>query len=176
VDGVLSFVERSTVMRRITVLLAVAVATSLTAAATLARAATPEQESVAIDETFTQSFCGFPIQQHDVLTLKFVTWTDASGAPTRQIVTAPGARITWTNLATGASVTSQNPFVVHKTFNSDGSVTIAFTGLDFVIRGGGHVYVNSGRALIVFANGSVVPVSGSGVSADLCEALTAAIG
>ena len=163
-------------MRRITVLLAVAVATSLTAAATLARAAAPGQESISIDETFTQSFCGFPIQEHDVLTLKFATWTDATGAPTRQLVTAPGARITWTNLATGASVSSPNPFAVHKRFNADGSVTIALTGLNFVIRGGGRVYVDSGRELLVFANGSVQPVAGSGPSDDLCEALRAAIG
>lgn len=163
-------------MRRITVLLAVAVATSLTAAATLARAAAPEQDSISIDETFTQNVCGFPISEHDVLTLKFATWTDASGAPTRQIVTAPGARITFTNLATGASVTIANPFVVHKTFNADGSITIMLTGLDFAIRGGGHVYVNTGRALLVFANGSVSPVASSGPSADLCVALTAAIG
>jgi len=163
-------------MRRITVLLAVAVATSLSAAATLARAAAPMQDSISIDETFTKSDCGFPIQEHDVLTLKFTTWTDASGAPVRGLVTAPGARLTFTNLATGASVTTANPFTVHRTFNADGSVTIALTGLDFVIRGGGHVYVNAGRLLLVFANGSVEPVASSGPSADLCEALTAAIG
>ena len=45
-----------------------------------------------------------------------------------------------------------------------------------MIRGGGHVYVNAGRLLLVFANGSVEPIASSGPSADLCEALTAAIG
>jgi hypothetical protein len=172
----MSFTERSATMRRITVLLAVAVATSLTAAATLARAAGPTQDSISIDETFAKTDCGFPIQEHDVLTLKFATWTDGAGAPTRQLVTAPGARLTFTNPATGASVSTANPFTVHRTFNADGSVTIALTGLDFVIRGGGHVYVNSGRLLLVFANGSVQPIASSGPSADLCEALTAAIG
>jgi hypothetical protein len=172
----MSVTERSATMRRITVLLAVAVATSLTAAATLARAAGPTQDSISIDETFAKTDCGFPIQEHDVLTLKFATWTDGAGAPTRQLVTAPGARLTFTNPATGASVSTANPFTVHRTFNADGSVTIALTGLDFVIRGGGHVYVNSGRLLLVFANGSVQPLASSGPSAELCEALTAAIG
>jgi hypothetical protein len=172
----MSFTERSATMRRITVLLAVAVATSLTAAATLARAATPEQEWVPIDETFTQSYCGFPVQEHDVLTLHLVTWADAAGNRTRQIVTAPGARITWTNLANGKSVSSANTFAVHKTFNPDGSVTLAFTGINFAIQGGGRVYVDSGRQLALFADGSFQPIAGSGPSADLCEALTAAIG
>jgi hypothetical protein len=176
VAPVMSFDEGSIVMRRITVLVAVAVATALSAAATLAQAAAPQQEWIPIDETFTQNSCGFPIQEHDVLTLHLTTWSDGSGAPQRQIVTAPGARITWTNPATGASVSSQNPFAVHKTFNADGSVTVALTGLSFAIRGGGQAYVASGRALFVFSNGSVTPISGVGPSDDLCEALAAAIG
>jgi hypothetical protein len=62
-----------------------------------------------------------------------------------------------------------NPFVVHKSDNADGSTTIAFTGLVFAIHSAGTAYVDSGRDLIVFANGEVEPVSSSGPSADLCE-------
>jgi len=165
-------------MRRITVLVAIAVATALSAAATLAQAAAPEQEWIPIDETFTQDFCGFAIEEHDVLMLHRITWLDESGAPVRRLVAAPGARITWTNPATGKSVTSANPFAVHIQFNPDGSAVIAFTGLNFAIQGGGKAYVDSGRDVILFmfADGSVEPVSSSGPSADLCEALTAAIG
>jgi hypothetical protein len=172
----MSFVERSIIMRRVIVLLAVAVVTSLSAAATLAQAAAPTQEWVSIDETFTWDGCGFLVEEHDVLTLHLTTWLDGSGAPTRRIVTAPGARITWTNPVTGASVTSVNPFAVHRRFNPDGSATIALTGLNFVVKGGGRVYVDSGRDVILFANGSIEPLSSSGPSDDLCEALTAAIG
>jgi len=172
----MSFVGRSIVMRRITILVVVAIATSLAAAATLARAATPAQEWVPIDETFTWDGCGFAVQEHDVLTLHLVTWTDAAGNRTRQVVTAPGAKITWTNAANGKSVTSANTFAVHKTFNPDGSVTLAFTGINFAIQGGGKAYVDSGRQLAVFADGSFTPISSSGPSDDLCEALTAAIG
>jgi prepilin-type processing-associated H-X9-DG protein len=172
----MSFVERSRVMRRITVLVVVAIATSLAVGATLARAASPTREWVEIDDTFTWDDCGFPIEQHDVATLHFTRWLDDSGVRTREIVTAPGSRSTWTNAETGASVTSVTPYVVVKEFNPDGSAVITFTGLSFAIQGGGRAYVSSGRAVILFADGSVEPLSGSGPSADLCEALTAAIG
>jgi hypothetical protein len=170
------FDGRSTVMRRITILVVVAMVTSLTAAATLARAAGPTQQRIDIDETYSWDDCGFTVQQHDVITLLRLTWFDESGAPTRRLVAAPGAKITWTNPATGKSVTTANPFTVHIRFNEDGSLLVAFTGLNFTIRGGGHTYVDSGRDLVVFADGSVEPVASSGPSADLCEALTAAIG
>ena len=163
-------------MRRISGLLAVAIVTSLVAAAASAHAAAPLREQLSIDETFTFDGCGFIVEEHDVLTLKFTSWYDASGTRLRQIVTAPGARISYTNPATGASVTAVNPFVVHKTDNADGSTTIAFTGLWFAIHSSGTAYVDSGRDLIVFADGVVEPVSSSGPTADLCEALTAAIG
>ena len=162
-------------MRRITLLIAVAVVTSLTAAATLARAAAPVQDWVSIDDTFTWSDCGFTVEEHDVVTLHFISWYDASGARKRQIVAAPGARITWTNPATGASVTTANPFVVHKADNPDGSATIAFTGLSFAINGGGKAYVDSGRDVIVFSPGNIELLSSVGPSADLCAALAAAI-
>ena len=163
-------------MRRITILVVVAMVTSLAAAATIARAAAPTQDWVDIDETFTWDDCGFAVEEHDVLTLHFIMWTDASGNPTRRLVTAPGARVTYTNPATGASVTSPNPFVAHRTYNADGSFTVATTGLVFSIHGGGKAYVDSGRFVFRFANGALTPITDSGPSADLCEALTAAIG
>ncbi len=163
-------------MRRIILLLAVAIVTSLAAAAASAHAAAPVHEWVSIDDTFTWDDCGFAVEEHDVATLHFISWYSPSGKRTRQIVTAPGSRITWTNPATGASVTTPNPYAVHKRDNPDGSVVIAFTGLVFAIHGSGRAYVESGRNLIVFSDSGVVPLSTSGPSADLCEALTAAIG
>ena len=163
-------------MRRINGLLAVAIVTSLVAAATYAHAAAPVREQLQIDETFTFDGCGFVVEEHDVFTLQFTSWYDASGKRLRQLVTAPGARISYTNPATGASVTAVNPFVVHKSDNADGSSTIAFTGLVFAIHSAGAVYVDSGRDLIVFSDDGIEPVSSAGPNADLCEALTATIG
>jgi hypothetical protein len=163
-------------MPRIIVLLAVAIVTSLAAAATLAQAAAPVHEWLSIDDTFTWDDCGFTVEEHDVATLHLISWYDESGNRTRQIVTAPGARITWTNPATGASVTTPNPYAVHKRDNPDGRAIIAFTGLAFVIPGGGRAYVDSGRDVILFSDGGIELLSTAGPSADLCEALTAAIG
>ena len=160
-------------MRRTTVIGAIVIAMSISAVATVANAA-PTREWVPIDETFTFNDCGFPIQERDQLRLRFVTWSDADGNRTRQLVVAPGAKITYTG--PGGSVTTANPFAVHKTYNADGSATIAFTGLVFAINGGGRVYVDSGRELIVFDNGDVQPVSDAGPTDDLCEALAATIG
>ena len=160
-------------MYRIIGLVVVAIVTSLVTAS--AHAAGPVRERVPIDETFTFDDCGFVVEEHDVFTLQFTSWYDASGNRLRQLVTAPGARITYTNPATGASVTAANPFVVHKRDNPDGSATIAFTGLVFAIQGGGHLYVDSGRDLIVFSPPDVEVLSSSGPSDDLCEALAAAL-
>jgi hypothetical protein len=169
--------ERSTTMPRMIVMLAIALVTALGVAATLANAATPVREWVSIDDTFTFDDCGFLVEEHDVANLHFVSWSDPTGARTRQVVTAPGARITWTNVTTGASVTSMNSYAVHKRDNPDGSITIAFTGIVFAIPGGGgKAYVESGRDLVVFSSGGIELLSSAGPSADLCEALTAAIG
>ena len=162
-------------MRRLSILVTIAAATLL-AVSTPALAAAPVHERVTVDDTFTWSFCGFPVQERLTGTLQFISWFDESGARTRQIVTAPGARITWTNLSTGASVTSANTYVAHKRDNPDGTVTIAFTGIVFSINGGGRAHVDSGRELIVFSPGNVQLLSSVGPTADLCEALTAAIG
>lgn len=146
------------------------------AVAAPAQAAAPVHERVAVDDTVTFDFCGFPVEENLEGTLQFTSWFDESGNRTRETVTAPGLRITWTNADTGASVSSANPFVVHKTDNSDGSVTIMFTGLGWVMNGGGKAYVSSGHAVLVFSESGVEPLAASGPSADLCEALAATIG
>jgi hypothetical protein len=153
-------------MRRILVLLTVGIVTSLVATGAPAHASEPVHEWVPIDDAFTFDDCGFVVQEHDIATLHLISWYDASGVRQRQLVLAPGARITWTNTETGASVTTANPFVVHKTDNADDSATIAFTGLSFAIPGGGQAYVDSGRELIVFSpDTGVQPLSSVGPSA-----------
>lgn len=163
-------------MRRSLVLLIAAVAAALAVATTATYAAAPEHEWLTLDDTFTWDDCGFVVDEHATGSLHFVSWFAESGARTRQLVAAPRAKVTWTNRATGASVTTANPYVAHKRDNPDGSVTIAFTGLVFAIPGGGRAYVESGRTVIVFTNGNVELVSSVGPSADLCAALEVAIG
>jgi hypothetical protein len=165
-------------MRRFLVLLVVAIVTSLVATGASAHAAAPVHEWVPVDETFTYDDCGFAVEEHDVLLLHFISWYDGAGMRQRQTVLAPGARVTYTNVATGASVSTANPFAVHRTDNPDGTVTVTIAGLVFAIPGGGHLYVDSGREVFVFLPGTGVidTLSSVGPSADLCEALTATIG
>lgn len=146
------------------------------AGASSAQAAPPIRESVAFDQTFTWDDCGFPVEENVVGTLNFISWFDESGKRTRQLVTAPGFRVTWRNADTGESVSSASPYVVRKEDNPDGSATIAFTGLVSAITGGGRAYVTSGRVVIVFSDAGIDVLSAAGPSADLCEALTATIG
>ena len=163
-------------MRRTFLLLVTALVTALGAGATVAYATAPTHERVSVDDTFTWDDCGFVVEEHVEGDLLFISWFDASGARTRELVAAPRLRVTWTNPATGASFSSPNPFVVHKSDNPDGSVTVAFTGLVFAIPGGGRAHVESGRTVILFSNGNAEVLSDVGPSADLCEALDAALG
>ncbi len=163
-------------MRRILALLTVALVTSMVAAGASAHAAAPQHLWVPIDETFTFDDCGFLVEEHDAITLHFISWFDSAGVRQRQVLVAPNAKITYTNPATGASVTTANPFVVRKALNADGSETIAFSGLVFTMGRPGARYVDSGREVIVFGGDAIETISSVGPSDDLCAALQATIG
>ena len=153
----------------------VALLLSLVAASAVSAAA-PVREVVTIDDTFTWDDCGFLVEEHAVGKLHLISWLDDTGARIRQIVTAPGLHITWRNPLTGASVTTANTYVAHKQFNPDGSLTVAFTGLVFAVSGSGAAFVEAGRKVVLFSDGGIELLASSGPSADLCAALTTAIG
>ena len=166
-------------LRAVTAVLAAAClgATGAAVTAAPAAAAGPVSEWVTLDGSlFTWDDCGFPVVQQDTGRLHFLAWQDDAGNTVRRWVLAPGARSTYTNATTGASVTSGDPFVVHRYNAADGTITLHISGLSFHIRGGGTVYVDSGRDIVVFADGGRTVLSSVGPSADLCAALTAAIG
>ena len=163
--------------RRMTVVTMTAlVLLSSLVAVSVGSAAAPVREVVTIDDTFTWDDCGFLVEEHAVGKLHLISWLDDTGARIRQIVTAPGLHITWRNPLTGASVTTANTYVAHKQFNPDGSLTVAFTGLVFAVNGGGAGFVEAGRKVVLFSDGGIELLASSGPSADLCAALTAAIG
>lgn len=146
------------------------------AVASPAQAAAPEHEWVSLDESITHDSCGFTVEESFVGTLHFISWFDEAGNRTRQTVTAPNFRVTWRNPATGESVSSQSPFVVHKVDNPDGTLTVSFTGLVSAITGGGPAYVTSGRLVVLFSANAPEVLFAAGPSSDLCEALNATIG
>lgn len=140
-----------------------------------AAAAGPTSEWVTLDDTFTWDDCGFPVVQHDTGRLHFLVWTDETGQTVRRWVLAPDSKSSYTNPVTGDSVTSGDPFVVHRYNNSDGTITVGISGLRFHLRGGGTVYVDSGRDILLFTDSGRTVLSSVGPSADLCAALSAAI-
>src|SRR5215212_4801589 len=82
---------------------------SLLILAPAALAAEPTIERIPVDDTRVfpaGTRCAFEVDAHrsGVLTIK--TWTDASGAITRQTFTWNGAKIEYTNPANGKSVTT----------------------------------------------------------------------
>jgi hypothetical protein len=173
--------QRELSRRPVRAVAALAAAACLAAAGALttagaATAAGPTSEWVTLEDTFTWDDCGFPVVQHDTGRLHFLVWTDESGQAVRRWVLAPDAKSSYTNPATGASVTSGDPFVVHRYNNADGTITVHISGLRFQLRGGGTVYVDSGRDILLFTESGGTVLSSVGPSADLCEALTAAIG
>lgn len=166
--------------RPVRAIAALAAATFLAAGALTgagpATAAGPASDWVTLDDTFVWDDCGFPVIQHDTGRLHFLAWTDETGQTIRRWVLAPDAKSSYTNAATGASVTSGDPFVVHRYNNADGSITVRISGLRFQVRGGGTVYVDSGREILLFTESGRTVLSSVGPSADFCEALNAAIG
>jgi len=125
----------------------------------VAYASPPERERTHVDVTFVGALsriCGFTIMAHWSGDLIDTTFFDSAGQPIRSLEVGPHFVITWTNPATGKSLTTQNPVVVQTTFNPDGSSDVAFNGLVYrlAIPGQGLVAMNSGRQVLH------IPVSG----------------
>ena len=147
-----------------------------------AMAATPLTTIVAIDQTFTNDFdCPFPLVETVSGTIKDILFVDASGNPTKEILTAQyGGRltVTWTNPASGRTLMSGEaaPLIVY--WNPDGTFrALANVGLTFnvTIPGSGTVLLDVGRIVIQRGQG-ITFVAGShqelfGDTAAFCAAL-----
>jgi hypothetical protein len=146
------------------------------AGASAAHAAGPTHEWATLEGSFTWDDCGFPVEESFSGKLYFVSWFDDAGNRTRQLVTAPGVRVTWRNPQTGETVSTASTYVVHKEDNPDGGLLVAFTGITGVLTGGGPAYATTGRVVLLFSPSGIEEISSAGPSADLCEALIATIG
>ena len=84
----------------------------------------------------------------------------------RQLVLTPGATETFTNLSNGNTVALRTPSSQHYTYNADGSIDIATTGLGFIVTSkGGVLALNTGRHVL-----HLVPIyddSGNLISYDV---------
>ena len=149
------------------------------AAAGSASATPPDRFSFHVDDTFwsrTSEDCGFDILLHLEGTMTFTDFYHRDGTLSRNLATYPSLFYTFINAATGESVTSRSPDPEHATFESDGSVTLAVTGLVMNLAGSGQRAIQAGRFVVTIdadGNGSETePVGRSDdYHAALCDIL-----
>ena len=154
------------------------------ASARAVSAAKPLTTIIDVSGTFTNNFdCPFPIEETVSGSIKDMLYLDVDGNPVKEILTAQfGGPVTvsWTNLATGKTLSSQQaaPLIVY--YNPDGSfASLQNVGLLFhvSIPGEGNVLLDVGRVVvrrgqgIVFTAGPHQELNGD--TGAFCAALSA---
>jgi hypothetical protein len=147
-----------------------------------AAATPPISAVVSADTTFTNTFdCPFPLQETVSGSYKDTLYFDAAGNLVKEILTGQFGgplTVTWTNLATGLTLSSHEAAPLTVYYNPDGSfASLQNVGLIFnvTIPGQGTVLLDVGRIVIVRHQG-IVFVAGphqeeSGDTAAFCAAL-----
>jgi hypothetical protein len=148
-------------VRRLAVLATLALA-GLAPGAT-ASAAPPDRTVVTVDEegyaVKSSARCGFDILLRTKGTIRITEFRDRDGELRRSLTVYPGLTYTFTNQATGKSITSVSPDPEHVTFNPDGSFTMTVTGLimHWVVPGQGVLGADAGRLVMTIdANGELI--------------------
>jgi hypothetical protein len=166
--------ERNRIMKRLAVVFLVTLA-ALVAAAPSAQAAPPTHEPVPINDEFIDESCDFPVQVHVTGFMLVIEWVDEDGT-IRRFEGFPQARTTFTNSATGESITVSAAGSAHITDNPDGSFTAVGTGTwgfpDDPETGEPGVVLLSGRWVFIEAQGNT-SFSFVGQKVDLCAELAA---
>jgi hypothetical protein len=144
----------------------------------------PDIQVVQYDETFQSPYwtgqCGFPVNRHNVGTLRISQYFDQGGNRVREI---DAFNETGTISAHGISLTGRSHGPVVDTWHPDGSVTVLYTGINglasglVVIPGNGIIHGTAGSTFIeIDAGGNVTQVRESGLNivnpAAVCAALT----
>jgi hypothetical protein len=114
-----------TMKRRIVVLLLTLLA--LVMAAPNAQAAPPTHERMPADFDGVDETCGFPVEIHQTGFVIAIEWVDEDGS-LRRIEAYPQLKATFTNPATGESITVNIAGPAHITESPDGSFTLVGTG------------------------------------------------
>jgi hypothetical protein len=131
-------------------------------------APTPTQEGPFVDETIS-AICGFPVELQFAGKVKVLEFPNG-----RAIIVFPGFTGTFTNLATGQTVTRSAAGALEFTPLTNGNTEMIETGHNLTVNDiEGYVALLSGRFTLVFgADGSVVqPLKGAGRHEDLCALL-----
>jgi hypothetical protein len=149
----------------------------------IAAAAVPQSTIVTADTTFTNTFdCAFPLQETVSGAYRDTLYVDAAGNPVKEILTAQYGgplTVTWTNPATGATLSSHEAVTLIVYYNPDGSfASLQNVGLVFnvTIPGQGPVLLDVGRVAIVAHKGIVFEAGPhqelNGDTAAFCAALS----
>jgi hypothetical protein len=149
-------------MPKLALAAAAAASAFITAGLPAAAAAVPQSTIVSADSTFTNTFdCPFPLQETVSGSFKDTLYLDAAGNPVKEILTAQYGgplTVTWTNPATGATVSSHEAATLIVYYNPDGSfAALQNVGLVFnvTIPGQGTVLLDVSRVVIVRHQGIV---------------------
>ncbi len=150
-----------------------------------ATAAPPQRTAFSIDDTFTvDGICAFPIVESAHGKGQIIEFVDRDGNVTRELDTTPGLQVSFS--ANGITLTTVSTSVGHWTFNTDGTATLAVTGLSghISIPGQGTIALSAGRFVAVFSDDEepqVIAMNGSfsfgfgdlpPIEEQLCAALT----
>jgi hypothetical protein len=127
---------------------------ALLAFATATLAAPPIRTTQHVDVTFPlpTELCGVPVDQHLQGTVRQTIFVDQNGEPVRILDSVASLTITLINPSNGASVTTVGSASGHVTLHSDGSATLAITGLQGHLKSpdGGFVGTDVGRLVLHF--------------------------
>ena len=128
------------------------------------------------DDVIIGGQCAFPVLTHvdgaEIITLH----TDAAGVPVKQTQTFPGNTLTFTNIASGTSLTVMGTGATIIRAAADGGVSVQITGHGpFVpnpLTGEPGIWYLSGRARATFdAEENLTSAVVTGTLVDLCDRL-----
>jgi hypothetical protein len=144
-------------MRKLALLLGCTSILALVLAA-VGRGIPPEHFPVEhVDDTFTipaGEECAFPVEVHAFGNVRLTDFFDREGNVIRSLVVNPTFRVTFS--ANGKSITTVSVAPAHFTFNPDGSVVLAVTGLQghLILGGGPPLAADVGRIVFLFREGA----------------------
>jgi hypothetical protein len=145
-----------------------------------AQASPPDISESPVNETrdafLATRTCGFQVLVQREGTIRLITRYDESGNPVKEVGVL---HVEDTFMANGRSITGFERYIIHTTYNADGSLDVLYAGPDrWVVQpGGGPVWGTAGSATIhISPEGEVTTIRESGPSRDfspeLCAALT----
>jgi hypothetical protein len=141
-----------------------------------ASASKPVREVHGQDDTVITGQCAFTVLGHvegvEIITL----FTDRAGNPVKQIVTFPGNTLTFTNLASGTSITVMGTGSSQLRAGADGSLSARAMGhgpfFPHPLTGQPGIWYLSGQARATFdSQGNMTSAKISGRLVDLCPRL-----